>query len=201
VCEQWKSVKYAVFGLGNSQWNAFGAFPNYMYNRLKELGAQPLHKLTVCESNRYLFLIFIWLCIQVGDVNTPAWEEQFIAWSKGFWPRLVKTVGAVPARGGDGSRAVVPMTGAAPATGGAVDAANGPSSAAGSGPAAPAAGGILSPTLLTNVLDIETHAMRVVENRELQVGWACICRLMLLTVSLHGVCRLPLRRRLLVTWR
>jgi sulfite reductase alpha subunit-like flavoprotein len=54
--ETWRNCRYLVWGLGNSQWNAFLAFPRYVNQKLAELGATPL--------TEFMF----------GDVNTPAWE-------------------------------------------------------------------------------------------------------------------------------
>ncbi len=41
-CETWSHCRYLVWGLGNSQWNAFLAFPRYVHRKLAELGATPL---------------------------------------------------------------------------------------------------------------------------------------------------------------
>ena len=38
----WRNCRYLVWGLGNSQWNAFLAFPRYVHKKLAELGAVPL---------------------------------------------------------------------------------------------------------------------------------------------------------------
>src|SRR5579862_1078121 len=38
----WRNCRFLVWGLGNSQWNAFLAFPRFVYRRLVELGATPL---------------------------------------------------------------------------------------------------------------------------------------------------------------
>ena len=38
----WHNCRYLVWGLGNSQWNAFLAFPRYVHQKLSELGATPL---------------------------------------------------------------------------------------------------------------------------------------------------------------
>src|SRR6185312_14493580 len=38
----WRNCRYLVWGLGNSQWNAFLAFPRYVQQKLADLGATPL---------------------------------------------------------------------------------------------------------------------------------------------------------------
>src|SRR2546430_3786234 len=38
----WRHCRYLVWGLGNSQWNAFLAFPRYVQQKLADLGATPL---------------------------------------------------------------------------------------------------------------------------------------------------------------
>ena len=43
----WRDCRYLVWGLGNSQWNAFLAFPRYVHEKLAELGAAPLAELRV----------------------------------------------------------------------------------------------------------------------------------------------------------
>ncbi|HEX6662599.1 MAG TPA: cytochrome P450, partial [Gaiellaceae bacterium] len=43
--ETWRNCKYVVWGLGNSQWNAFLAFPRYVNAKLSELGAEPVAEL------------------------------------------------------------------------------------------------------------------------------------------------------------
>jgi cytochrome P450/NADPH-cytochrome P450 reductase len=63
-CEMWKNCRYVVWGLGNSQWNAFLAFPRYVNAKLEELGATPLAK------------------FGFGDVGSPTWEEVHKSWSE-----------------------------------------------------------------------------------------------------------------------
>ena len=41
----WRNCRYLVWGLGNTQWNAFLAFPRYVQQKLSELGATPLAEL------------------------------------------------------------------------------------------------------------------------------------------------------------
>src|SRR6185312_2661464 len=53
--ETWVNCRYLVWGLGNSQWNAFLAFPRYIHSKLAVLGATPLDPLAF------------------GDVGSPTW--------------------------------------------------------------------------------------------------------------------------------
>ena len=79
----WRNCRYLVWGLGNSQWNAFLAFPRYMQGKLSELGATALAELAY------------------ADVGLPSWEraapgleQQHLARS----PRAVRSA-AHPGRG------------------------------------------------------------------------------------------------------
>ena len=47
MTQTWRNCRYLVWGLGNSQWNAFLAFPRYVHKKLAELGATPLAELGV----------------------------------------------------------------------------------------------------------------------------------------------------------
>ena len=40
--EMWRNCRYLVWGLGNTQWNAFMAFPRYVHKKLSDLGATSL---------------------------------------------------------------------------------------------------------------------------------------------------------------
>ena len=64
---RWRTCRYFVWGLGNSQWNAFLAFPRYVHKKLSELGATPLAELAY------------------GDVGSPVWERLYADWNT---PRL-----------------------------------------------------------------------------------------------------------------
>ena len=70
----WRNCRYLVWGLGNSQWNAFLAFPRYVHQKLSELGATPLAELAY------------------GDVGSPVWERA----ARGLeHPRLARAPRAV----------------------------------------------------------------------------------------------------------
>ena len=70
--ETWPSCQYLVWGLGNSQWNAFLAFPRYVHTRLAELGATPLAE------------------FDYGDLGSPAWEHRHADWNRRVWPILLE---------------------------------------------------------------------------------------------------------------
>jgi sulfite reductase alpha subunit-like flavoprotein len=74
----WRACRYLVWGLGNSQWNAFLAFPRYVHKKLSELGATPLAELAY------------------GDVGTPVWERLHAEWNSRVWPVLLELSGARP---------------------------------------------------------------------------------------------------------
>ena len=72
----WRNCRYLVWGLGNTQWNAFLAFPRYVQQKLAELGATPLAELGF------------------GDVGSPAWERLHADWNSQVWPVLLELSGA-----------------------------------------------------------------------------------------------------------
>ncbi|HET7353359.1 MAG TPA: cytochrome P450, partial [Gaiellaceae bacterium] len=74
--ETWRNCKFADWGLGNSQWNAFLAFPRYVHARLAELGAEPVAEFAY------------------GDVGSPAWERIHADWNGQVWPVLLELSGA-----------------------------------------------------------------------------------------------------------
>lgn len=74
----WRNCRYLVWGLGNTQWNAFLAFPRYVHARLSELGATPLAELAY------------------GDVGSPVWERRHADWNARIWPVLLKLSAARP---------------------------------------------------------------------------------------------------------
>jgi cytochrome P450/NADPH-cytochrome P450 reductase len=76
--EVWRNCRYLVWGLGNTQWNAFMAFPRYVDKRLSELGATPLAELAY------------------GDVGSPVWERLHADWNARVWPVLLELSGARP---------------------------------------------------------------------------------------------------------
>jgi cytochrome P450/pSer/pThr/pTyr-binding forkhead associated (FHA) protein len=75
----WRNCRYVVWALGNSQWNAFLAFPRYVHRRLSELGATPLADLAY------------------ADVGSPAWEHLHTEWNGRIWPVLLELSGACTA--------------------------------------------------------------------------------------------------------
>jgi cytochrome P450 / NADPH-cytochrome P450 reductase len=76
--QHWRNCRYLVWGLGNSQWNAFLAFPRYVHAKLTELGATPLADLGH------------------GDVGSPVWERLHGDWNDRVWPVLLELSGARP---------------------------------------------------------------------------------------------------------
>ena len=74
----WRNCRYLVWGLGNSQWNAFLAFPRYVHQKLSELGATPLTEFAY------------------GDVGSPVWERLHADWNGRVWPVLLELSGARP---------------------------------------------------------------------------------------------------------
>jgi sulfite reductase alpha subunit-like flavoprotein len=76
--QTWRNCRYLVWGLGNSQWNAFLAFPRYVHNKLSELGATPVADFAY------------------GDVGSPVWERLHADWNTGVWPVLLELSGARP---------------------------------------------------------------------------------------------------------
>jgi cytochrome P450/NADPH-cytochrome P450 reductase len=139
-CENWKNCRYFVWGLGNTQWNAFLAFPRYVHARLGELGATPLGELGF------------------GDVGSPVWEDAHVAWNDRAWPTLIDLAGARPseaaaARVAAEQAAHAELAAAGTGTGAEVEAAE---------------GDVIAPTILTNPVGIETVEVRVVDVRELQ---------------------------------
>ena len=77
----WRNCRYLVWGLGNSQWNAFLAFPRYVHQKLSELGATPLAD------------------FGYGDVGSPVWERLHADWNGRIWPVLLELSGARPTAG------------------------------------------------------------------------------------------------------
>jgi cytochrome P450 / NADPH-cytochrome P450 reductase len=76
--QTWRNCRYLVWGLGNSQWNAFLAFPRYVHAKLSELGATPLAEFAY------------------GDVGSPAWQRVYADWNTRVWPVLLELSGAKP---------------------------------------------------------------------------------------------------------
>jgi len=167
----WRNCRYLVWGLGNSQWNAFLAFPRYVQAKLAELGASPLAD------------------FGYGDVGSPAWERLHADWNARVWPVLLELSGARPteaaaARAAAGQAARGALTGTDSNTamhrslyGG--DVASRPasrpmsftsimrvlSSRTGSQPQV-----LLAPAILTNGVGIHTVEARALGGRELQAA-------------------------------
>ena len=78
--ETWRNCRYLVWGLGNTQWNAFLAFPRFVHKKLSDLGANPLAEFAY------------------GDVGSPVWEDRHADWNSRIWPVLLELSGARPTR-------------------------------------------------------------------------------------------------------
>ncbi|HJS93762.1 MAG TPA: sulfite reductase flavoprotein subunit alpha, partial [Solirubrobacteraceae bacterium] len=146
--ETWRNCKYVVWGLGNSQWNAFLAFPRYVNARLAELGAEPVADFAH------------------GDVGSPVWESLHAEWNGGVWPVLHELSGARPtaaaaSRVAAENEAAKRLSGADSNTAMAM-------SLGGGGDNAPRV--LLVPKILTNAVGAETLEVRVRACRELQSG-------------------------------
>ncbi|MGN6791477.1 MAG: cytochrome P450 [Streptosporangiaceae bacterium] len=74
----WQNCSYLVWGLGNTQWNAFLAFPRYVQKKLSDLGATSLAE------------------FGYGDVGSPTWEALHAEWNARVWPTLLELSGARP---------------------------------------------------------------------------------------------------------
>jgi cytochrome P450/NADPH-cytochrome P450 reductase len=146
--EAWSGCRYVVWGLGNSQWNAFLAFPRYVHERLAQLGAQPV--------TDFAF----------ADVGTPTWEQAYDAWGNRVWPALLELSGATP------TAAAADRVAAERAAVGALTRADSATAMArslgGGGDAAPRV--LLVPKILTNTVGLETFEARTVAFRELQAA-------------------------------
>ena len=165
----WRNCRYLVWGLGNTQWNAFLAFPRYVQAKLAELGASPLAGLGY------------------ADVGAPGWERRYADWNTQVWPVLRELSGARPteaaaARAAAGRAAAGALTGTDSNTAmhrslhgdqGAARPGSRPtgltsimralSSRTGSQPQV-----LLAPTILTNGVGIHTVEARALGARELQ---------------------------------
>jgi cytochrome P450 / NADPH-cytochrome P450 reductase len=142
--ETWRNCKYVVWGLGNSQWNAFLAFPRYVHAKLSELGATPLAELAY------------------GDVGSPVWERLHGDWNAAVWPTLLELSGA------RATEAAAERIAAENATAGALTGADSNTAMAmslGTEDTAPRV--LLVPTILTNTAGAETFEIRARVCREL----------------------------------
>jgi cytochrome P450/NADPH-cytochrome P450 reductase len=142
--ETWQNCRYMVWGLGNSQWNAFLAFPRYVHKRLAELGA------TALADFAY------------GDVGSPVWERLHSEWNSRVWPVLLELSGA------RASQAAAARIAAEKSAAGALTNADSNTAMARSLRADAAPRVLLVPTILTNVVDIDTVEVRALVCRELQ---------------------------------
>jgi cytochrome P450/NADPH-cytochrome P450 reductase len=147
--ETWRNCKYLVWGLGNSQWNAFLAFPRYVHAKLAELGATPLADFAF------------------GDVGSPVWERRHADWNAGVWPVLRELSGAQP------TEAASARVAAERRTAGALTSADSNTAMAMSlGPADAAPRVLLVPSIMTNTVGLETVEVRAGVCRELQAPGA-----------------------------
>jgi cytochrome P450/NADPH-cytochrome P450 reductase len=142
--ESWRNCRYLVWGLGNSQWNAFLAFPRYVHARLAELGATPLAEFAF------------------GDVGSPAWPHRHADWNGQVWPVMLKLSGA------RASRAAAARVSAEKATVAALTDADSNTTMARSRQAEVAPQELHVPTILTNGVGIDTVKAHVTACRELQ---------------------------------
>ena len=163
----WQNCRYLVWGTGNTQWNAFLAFPRYVHGKLSELGATPLAEMGY------------------GDVGSPGWERLHADWQSRVWPVLRDLSGARPtkaaaARAAAGAAAAGALTGTDSHTAmqrslSGEDVAPRHASRATSITSIMRAmsfgrSRMLAPAILTNPVGIDTFEARVLECRELQAA-------------------------------
>jgi cytochrome P450/NADPH-cytochrome P450 reductase len=144
--ELWRNCRFLAWGLGNSQWNAFLAFPRYVHQKLSDLGATPLAELSY------------------GDVGSPVWERVHADWNTEVWPVLLDLSGARPTEAA-AARVAAEREAAGALTRGDSNSAMARSL---SGDNAPRV--LLVPTILTNTVGIDTCEGRAIVCRELQAG-------------------------------
>jgi len=160
--QTWRNCRYLVWGLGNSQWNAFLAFPRYVHQRLSELGATPVAEFAY------------------GDVGSPAWERGHADWNASVWPVLLELSGARPtAAAAERAAAENAATGALTGTDSntAMQMSLSPDDVATQPMGAPPADQgrlrsrvLLVPTILTNPAGMPTAEARVLACRDLQAA-------------------------------
>jgi cytochrome P450/NADPH-cytochrome P450 reductase len=141
----WRNCKYAVWGLGNSQWNAFLAFPRYVNAKLTELGAEAV--------SEFAF----------GDVGSPVWERVHGDWNSRVWPVLLELSGARETEAA-ASRVAAEKATAEKLSG--ADSNTAMAMSLGGGDNAPRV--LLVPKILTNAVGAETLEVRARVCRELQ---------------------------------
>jgi cytochrome P450/NADPH-cytochrome P450 reductase len=172
----WRNCRYLVWGLGNTQWNAFLAFPRYVHKKLADLGAVPLTDLGY------------------ADVGSPVWERMHADWNSRIWPVLLELSGARPTAAAAARLAVEKATAGALTSGDSIVAMR--RSLSGGGGALPPGGraagvssvmrlmtpgsrrraesqgglsrAMLAPAILTNAAGLDTIEARVLACRELQ---------------------------------
>jgi cytochrome P450 / NADPH-cytochrome P450 reductase len=143
--ERWKDCRYVVWGLGNSQWNAFLAFPRYVHQRLEELGAEPLAD------------------FDYGDVGFPVWEQKHADWNDRVWPDLLELA---EARETEKAAERVAAENAALGALTSADSNTAMTMSLQRKDVAPRV--VMVPTILTNAVGIETFEARTTVCRELQ---------------------------------
>ena len=141
--ETWHNCRYLVWGTGNSQWNAFLAFPRYLYAKLGELGATPLADFAF------------------GDVGSPVWEQVHAEWNDRTWPVLKELSGAR-----ESEAAAARLEAEQAAMHELTDVASNTAMAKSLAEAAPRV--LLAPTILSNAVGAEAVEARTVVCRELQ---------------------------------
>jgi cytochrome P450/NADPH-cytochrome P450 reductase len=145
--DTWANCRYVVWGLGNSQWNAFLAFPRYVYARLSELGAAPVAEFAY------------------GDVGSPVWDRLHAEWNNRVWPVLLDLSEA------RSTEAAAARVAAEKAAAGALTSADSNTAMAMSlvrPDAAPRV--LLAPKILTNTVGAETIEVRAQACSELQAA-------------------------------
>jgi len=141
----WRNCRYVVWGLGNSQWNAFLAFPRLVHETLAKLGATPV------------------VDFGYADVGTPTWEQAQNEWNDRVWPALIELSGAEP------TQAAAERVAAEEAAAGKLrrsDSNSAMTSSLHGGDAAPRV--LLVPAIMTNAVGLETFQAAAVACRELQ---------------------------------
>jgi cytochrome P450/NADPH-cytochrome P450 reductase len=141
----WRACRYVVWGLGNSQWNAFLAFPRFVHETLAKLGATPAADFAY------------------ADVGTPVWEQAHSDWNARVWPALIELSGARPT---EGAAARVAAEQAAAGRLRGSDSNTAMTKSLHAEDAAPRV--LLVPTIMTNAVGVETFQTRAVVCRELQ---------------------------------
>jgi cytochrome P450 / NADPH-cytochrome P450 reductase len=141
----WRNCHYVVWGLGNSQWNAFLAFPRFVHETLAKLGATPV------------------VDFAYADVGSPVWERAHADWYDRVWPALLELSGA---RATDAAAARVAAEEAAAGRLRTSDSSTAMTKSLHGDDAAPRV--LLVPQIMTNAVGMETFQARAVACRDLQ---------------------------------